>query len=70
MKSHKVLLILSVAMVGYASSGLAMMRGDTTPPPTQEKSQPEAKKQTDKTQPPSDQNSKIVPPTVPVKKNR
>ena len=71
MKSQKVLLVIGVALLAYTSSVLAMMHGPTTkPPPSQEKSQPEFKKQTGKTQPSRDRNSKSVTPTVPVNKNR
>lgn len=71
MKLQKVLLVISVVLLGHTSLSLAMTRGpDTKPPSTQEKSPPEVTKEAGKTQLSPQRNTKIAPPTVPVKKNR
>lgn len=69
MKSHSLLLVILLTLGSTAS--FAMTRGPSgKAPATQDASPSEVKKQTGKTPLSPERNTKIVTPTVPVKKNR
>ena len=69
MKSHCLLLVILLTL--GSTSSFAMTRGPSgKAPATQDASPLEIKKETGKTQLSPKRNTKIVTPTVPVKKNR